>query len=129
MSLYSQNILEHYKDPVNKWKIEGPSIQSTSANRSCWDEITVYIVVQNEIIKELKFEWVWCAISMATADILAEELVWSNVNEISLMWLADIEDLVGIKMWANRIKCALLALEAIKSWIKTKTNKSDSQSI
>ena len=115
MSLYSQNILEHYKYPQNKGKMKTFDSSSENMNRSCWDSIIVYIKIwDNNLLEKIKFEWDGCAISMATASILSEELIWLEKEEILKLNIKDIEELLWTNIWANRINCALLALGAIK---------------
>ena len=122
MSIYSQNILEHYKSQKNKWVIKNADHVHENINRSCWDEITIYIKVnkKEESIEEIKFEWHWCAISMWVASMISEELVWLKIEDVEALWLNDIEDIVWIKIWANRIKCALLAIDTIKKALQSK---------
>lgn len=121
MSIYSQIILEHYKYPQNKGEILDPDCELENINRSCWDEIKVYIKLDEDekIVQDIKFEWTGCAISMATASLLSEELIWLKKKEVFLLELKDIEDLIWTKIWANRIKCALLALGAIQACLKS----------
>lgn len=120
MSIYSQNILEHYKSPKNKKKMSKPDIKEENINRSCWDSIIVYIKMNDDknTIKSMTFEWQWCSISMATASILTEELLWMTKEEILNLELKDIEEILWINVWANRIKCALLALNTVKECLK-----------
>lgn len=118
MSIYSQNILEHYKYPQNKCEMISPDHTCENTNRSCWDSIVVYLKIEWDKINEIKFTWNWCAISMATASILSEELIWMTKEEILKLKLEDIEELIQVKIWANRIKCALLAISAIQECLK-----------
>ncbi len=120
MSLYSQIILEHYKYPQNKGKIDIPDCELENVNRSCWDEIIVYLKLDKnkKKIKEIKFEASGCAISVATASLLSEELIWIDVKEVFKMEIVDIEELLWTKIWANRIKCAVLALRTIQECLK-----------
>ena len=118
MSIYSQNILEHYKNPQNKKRMDDADISEENANRSCWDQIKVYLKIKDNKLEKLSFEWDWCAVSMASASILTEELIWMKAKEVLLLWLEDIQDMLWIEVWANRIKCSLLALESLQKGIK-----------
>lgn len=121
MSIYSQNIIEHYKFPQNKRKMKNFHSKKENINRSCWDSIVIYLKMEddNETIKQITFEWNWCSISMATASILSDELIWMKRLEVLSLELKDIENILWINIWANRIKCAMLSLSTIKECLKS----------
>ena len=120
MSIYSQNILEHYKEPQNKWRLETCDCEKKQVNRSCGDQITVFVKLTGnwEEIEKVTFDWEGCAISIAAASMLSEELPWMKVEKVLKLWLEEIKDLLWVEIWANRIKCSLLALETIQSCLK-----------
>lgn len=120
MSIYSQNIIEHYKFPQNKKRMNNCDYKWENINRSCWDSITIYLKLEKDkdTIKSITFEWDWCSVSMATASILSEELVWMKKDDILWLKLKNIEEFLWISIWANRIKCALMALNIIQDGLK-----------
>ena len=118
MSIYSQNILEHYKEPQNKGKIENCDCEKKQVNRSCWDQIKIFLKYDWDKIEKFTFEWEGCAISIASASMLTEELPWMSKEEILKLWLEDVKDLLWVEIWANRIKCAILALETVQDCLK-----------
>ncbi len=119
MSIISQNILEHYKYPKNKKEMGNPDAVAESVNRSCWDSVKMFVKFEKDkkTIKEISFVWNWCSVSIACASMLTEELIWESVANIDKIELNDIEEMLWIKIWANRIKCATLALNTIKEAI------------
>ena len=122
MSIYTQNILEHFKSPQNKGIILGAQIDEENVNRSCWDRVRVYAELKGEMISDIKFEWDWCAISMASCSMLTDEIKWMKTAEVMKLKLEDVEDMLWVKVWANRIKCAMLCLETLQHWISSHLN-------
>lgn len=84
-------------------------------NTSCGDAVTVYLTVENDVITDIHFEAEGCAISIAAASMLSEELKGKSVNEIAALDAEYVQDLIGIKLSISRVKCAHMPLEAIQS--------------
>lgn len=118
MSIYSQNILEHYKNPSNFWEKKDCDCIKSQENRSCWDTVKIFLDFDWKSVKKMQFSWKWCAISMACSSILSEEIIWMSFDEVLKLKLEDIEDMIWLKLWVWRIKCWTLALETLKSAVK-----------
>ena len=61
--IYREMILDHYRNPRNKGKIEEPDIRINDSNPLCGDEISIDLKVEGDIIKDIKFDGRGCAIS------------------------------------------------------------------
>jgi len=70
--IYREMILDHYRNPRNKGKIEEPDIRINDSNPLCGDEISIDLKVEGDIIKDIKFDGRGCAISQASASMLTE---------------------------------------------------------
>ena len=115
MSIYTQNIIEHYKNPQNKYVMKNSDISLENINRSCWDQVKVYLKIKNNIVNKISYDWDWCSISVSACSMLSEELIWMTITEIMELSLVDVQGMLWVSVWANRIKCALLCLDTIKS--------------
>ena len=113
MDMYQQNIIDHYKNPENAGKLDVATFTKHLANTSCGDEITVYMKVKSDIIENIKFEGIGCAISIASADILYSYLKGRDISEIKKIDLEYIKKLIGIEVSPGRSKCALLGKDAL----------------
>lgn len=112
--LYREAILDHYKHPRRKGHLENPDIQAHEYNPFCGDEVTIELNVENGSVSNATFDGRGCAISQATASMLMEDIVGTSVEEIE-KWDKDfVLDMLGIEIGPVRMKCALLALNAIK---------------
>ena len=113
MNIYRELILEHYKNPHNFGTIKSPSRRTVISNPSCGDRIELDIVFTKDRVKDIKFRSQGCAISQAAASLLTD-YVWGKAkNDLKKIDKDFMIKLLGIELGPNRIKCALLPLEAL----------------
>lgn len=117
--LYRENIMDHYKSPRNFGKLEGADIVFNDYNPLCGDEVTLYVKTGSDQIKEVKFEGRGCALSMASASILTEELNGKSLSEVRTLTQEAVLKMVGVDVSPSRIKCVMLALSALKKGMIT----------
>jgi len=113
VSLYRQHILDLYKNPHNFGKIEGATHEQRVHNPLCGDDITIQLIIKEDMVEDIHFTGTGCAISMAAASILTDKVKGMKVEEIKNMKAQDILEAVNIPLGPVRIKCALLSLEAV----------------
>ena len=113
-NLYSQQIIELYKNPNNFGELENATHEYHEFNPLCGDEIIVQLIIENNKVKDIKFQGHGCAISIASASLLTDKIKNTNIKEIKKLNFEDIKKLLGIDITYQRIKCATLALEAVK---------------
>ena len=118
MALYSEIILDHYKNPQNKSRLVKPTKKAESYNALCGDKLKIYIKISKGKISEAKFDGEGCAISQASADMLTEKLIGKTTAQIKKLTPKDIYKMLGIEISPGRVKCALLSLETAKKAIK-----------
>lgn len=132
-TLYRQVIMDHYKYPRNRGKLDSLTVEMN--NPTCGDRIMLYLQLEDDHIKDVKFEGEGCSISMASASMMTQAIKGKPVEEALKMWkffskmmvgenidvgeldLADIEALQGVSKFPARIKCATLAWEAMEKGI------------
>jgi nitrogen fixation NifU-like protein len=112
-----QVILDNYKNPQNRGTPNMYDRTAFSANRSCGDEITVFLKIKDDKIAQINYEIRGCALSTASASILSEELKGETLNEILELDESFVQDLLGTELSINRVKCGMLPLEAIQKAI------------
>lgn len=125
MDLYAENILEHYRNPRNKWVVGSGQwvVTHTEKNPTCGDELTVGLNIKNGVIKEIAWEGTGCAISQAGMSMLAEELGGKTTDEIDAMKKDNMYTLLGVPIGPRRFKCALLGLHTLKNAIRKSAKK------
>jgi len=117
-TLYSKHILELYKNPSNFGILKNPTNFHTEYNSICGDEITVNLIVKNNVVKDAKFSGSGCAISLVSASLLTSKIRGMKIEAIKKMNKDDIKELFKTKINNSRIKCVLLPLEAVKKALK-----------
>lgn len=117
MDLYREEILDHYKNPRNFGKLEAPDRVGRAANSLCGDLVEMQLKLDGDVIKDVKFRGVGCAISTAAASMLTEKVKGKKIDEVKGWGQERMLGMLGISVSPTRLKCALLPLEALhKSW-------------
>ena len=129
---YKEIVLDHYQRPRNRGELSGADLEEYLNNPLCGDEVTVYANLRDSEIAEVAFVGRGCAISQASASMLAERLQGKSREEaeaeveafLEMMRteeneeLGDLAALKGIIQTPNRIRCATLAWDAFKRGLK-----------
>ena len=117
MSLYQEIVLDHYRNPRNASLLKDATNTIELNNPLCGDVITLTIKEENGVIADLGYEANGCAISVASASLLSEYAIGKTKDELKKLDKDFIIELIGIELSPNRIKCALLPLEALSKVI------------
>lgn len=117
-NIYRQQIIELYRNPENFGSLENATHSASLDNPVCGDEINVYLVVEENKVKDVKFKGNGCAISMASASLLTEKIKGMDVEDVKNLSKDDLLELLGIRLNPSRIKCVLLSLDAVKEALK-----------
>lgn len=114
--MYQENILDHYKSPHNFGKIENATVHHHEKNPLCGDELDMYFVFDgNKRIADVKVYPRGCAISVASASMLSDEIKGKKIDEVKNMGKGQILEMLGIPISPVRLKCALLPLDTLKN--------------
>ena len=114
--LYRDIIIDHYKNPIHKGRIEKSDYTFEDENPLCGDHIQIEIKVDaNQKVIDAKFDGQGCAISISAADLLLDSIIGKSVEELKTLSKKDILDLLGIDLSPVRLKCALLFLKVLKA--------------
>lgn len=113
--IYREIILDHYRNPRNKGKIQNADVSIHDSNPLCGDEIDIHLKVEGDKIKDIKFEGRGCAISQASASMLTEMVLNKPLTSVKNLTKDDILENIGLtSLGPARIKCALLSLKVLK---------------
>lgn len=108
--MYNETITYYSKTPPNKWVLESYDISFWEENRTCGDDLKVYIKIENNIIKAWSFQWDTAIITTACASIFWESIIWLKIEEIFNFWYNYIEELVGMPISERRKQASVLWL-------------------
>lgn len=131
-ALYQEMILDHYRKPRNKGELADADASIPMKNPLCGDEITLHVKFEGDSIGDVKFSGRGCSISQASASMMTQlvkgrhlgdvdalrtrfrELVMGDQTAQSDASLGSLRALGGVSKFPARVKCALLAWNALE---------------
>jgi len=131
-ALYQEMILDHYRRPRNKGEIENPDETIVMKNPLCGDEITIQVRYEGDQVADVGFVGRGCSISQASASMMTQlikgkkreeidtlrtrfrDMVMGNESNASDSSLGSLRALSGVSKFPARVKCALLAWNALE---------------
>jgi len=112
--IYSEMILECYRNPKNFGTLSNPDISFKDYNPSCGDVIQIDLKINNNQICDACFSGSGCAISRVCADLILSHIKEKGINDIKDIKNSDVINMLGIELSPMRLKCALLPLKVLK---------------
>ena len=125
--LYQQVILDHNKKPRNFGKLETANHSAEGFNPLCGDQLTVYLNLEDDAVKEISFEGSGCAISKAAASMMTQAVKGKSKQEAEQLFsefhgmvtgdmdeettangLGNLKIFSGVREFPVRVKCASL---------------------
>ncbi len=135
--LYTGALMEHNAHPDYKYELEDATCSHDGINASCGDEMTLYLKLDGDTIEEASFTGHGCAVSQASADIMAELITGESIEEakrLSGLFIGMIQgrelsddeqedldeafELQTISKMPSRVKCAELAWRTLNGIIE-----------
>ncbi len=117
MALYTDTVMDHFMHPRNVGEIENPSGVGEVGNAKCGDIMKMYLDIENDVIKDVKFETFGCGSAIASSSMATEMIKGKTVEQALAISNKDVVDALG-GLPAYKLHCSVLAEEAIKSAIK-----------
>ncbi len=138
-AILRQIIMDHYQYPRNKSLVVDPNYHKIHmASESCIDDFTIQVLIENEVIQDIRYDGIGCTISTAALSILSELLKGKSQNEALEIIdeyyamiheadyhkekLAEAVVFANVGKQANRIKCATIGANGIKMLVKGEVN-------
>lgn len=125
--LYQQVILDHNKKPRNFQKLAGANRMSEGFNPLCGDQLTVYMLMDDGVVRDLSFVGTGCAISKAAASMMTQAVKGKTREEAQVLFkefhrmvtgeldeeaeanhLGRLKIFAGVRDYPARVKCASL---------------------
>ena len=117
MALYTNTVMDHFMHPRNVGEIKDPSGVGEVGNAKCGDIMKMYLDIENDVIKDVKFETFGCGSAIASSSMATEMIKGKTVEEALAITNKDVVDALG-GLPAHKLHCSVLAEEAIKSDVK-----------
>lgn len=132
--LYQQVILDHNKSPRNFGVLEGANRSQEGYNPLCGDHLHVHLHLEGDVIQDIKFEGLGCAISKASASLMTAAVKGKSTAEAETIFeqfhqmvttppdepvnseeLGKLAVFAGVREFPMRVKCATLAWHTMKA--------------
>ncbi len=114
MALYSEKVMDHFRNPRNVGVIEDANGIGEVGNAKCGDIMKMYLKIEDGIVKDVKFETFGCGSAIASSSMATELIMGQPVSEVrKLTNKAVAEALDGLPDY--KMHCSVLAEEAIRS--------------
>ena len=124
MALYSEKVMDHFRNPRNVGIIEDADGVGEVGNAKCGDIMKMYLKIEDDIIKDVKFETFGCGSAIASSSIATELIKGKPVSEArQLTNKAVAEALDGLPDY--KMHCSVLAQEAIESALQDYESKKE----
>lgn len=132
--MYREVILSHAQQPHHCGKLPGATGCVERENTSCGDAITLCAIIQDDILVDMRYESQGCAISIASASMMTDALIGATTRDAAeflanfrafliehtelMPALEELDALEGVRQFPARIKCALLAWQALEDILR-----------
>ena len=114
MALYSEKVMDHFRNPRNVGVIENANGIGEVGNAKCGDIMKMYLLIEDDIVKDVKFETFGCGSAIASSSMATEMIKGKPLSEVrELTNKAVAEALDGLPDY--KMHCSVLAEEAIKN--------------
>ena len=105
---------DHFESSEFRGRLENPSNCQTILNRTCGDQVTLDLIIENDSILDAAFEAQGCLISQAAASILCEFIQGQSVEQLKQFDAPSMLKQIRIPLSPRRMQCGLLAFQALK---------------
>ncbi|HKR39236.1 Fe-S cluster assembly sulfur transfer protein SufU [Paraburkholderia sp. EG287A] len=135
--LYQETIFDHYRRPRNCHTVPGATHSAEGYNPLCGDRVTLYLRIEDGVVKDAGFEGAGCAIATASASLMTEALKGRTQAEVEALFerfhamatapsdrpasaegLGKLAVLAGVREFPARIKCATLAWHTLHAALR-----------
>ena len=132
--LYQELIIDHSRRPRNFGAIDGADRVAEGFNPLCGDRVTIFLKLENDLVREVKFQGSGCAISTASASLLTEAVKGKTREEAEALFekfhalvtgkapagaeLGKLAVFSGVSEFPARVKCASLVWHTLRSALK-----------
>ncbi len=135
-AMYQELILDHYRRPRNKGELEGEHKTVAMKNPLCGDEVYLHLSLEDDRVNGISFTGRGCSISQAAASMITQavkgktsdeaeslgaryrEMIMGNADAAQDKSLGQLRALSGVSKFPARVKCALLAWNALEEGLK-----------
>lgn len=118
---FTAKTLDYAKNPRNQGEIETPTAVGEVSNPDCGDSTKIYLVVEDGVIKDIKFETFGCAAAVASSSMLTEMVKGKTIEEAYQVTEHAVADELG-GLPEKKMHCSMVGVEALRKAITNYRN-------
>jgi nitrogen fixation NifU-like protein len=115
--MHGERLLDHFRNPRNVGELPPPAIVVDVENPICGDTLRLSVLLETDIVAEVRFKTRGCTASIATSSALTEWLISRRVPELRALQADQVEELVGGLIPESK-HAAVLCVDAVKALLK-----------
>ena len=120
--VYTNKVLQHFKKPHNQGAIKDADAVGIMGNPVCGDVMKIYLKIEKNKVKDIKFETLGCAAAIAVSSALTDLVKGKTLATALKIEKDDIVDSLG-GLPTSKIHCSMLGVEALKKAIREYSEK------
>ncbi len=117
MALYSEKVMDHFRNPRNVGAIENADGVGEVGNAKCGDIMKIYLKIEDEVVTDVKFETFGCGSAIASSSMATEMIKGKPVSEVLKLTNRAVTEALG-GLPAHKVHCSVLAEEAVRAAVK-----------
>lgn len=114
---YTEEVMEHYRNPKNVGKIDNADAVGEAGSLTCGDALKIYLKIENDIVTDAKFQTFGCGSAVASSSILTEMIIGKPLDEVRKITNKDIADQLG-GLPPEKMHCSVMGHEALENALK-----------
>lgn len=114
--MYTEKVMDHFTNPRNVGEIENPDGVGEVGNAKCGDIMRIYLDVEGDIIKDVKFKTFGCGAAVATSSMVTEMVKGKSLDEAMVISNAAVAEALG-GLPPAKMHCSNLAADALHAAI------------
>ena len=119
MLMFQEELMDHYRFPRNKCRMDDADFSADDNNPSCGDRVSIQGKIQGDVLAQACFQAEGCILSQATASLLLEACYKKPIKEILALSHDDVLRMIGMQVGPTRAKCALFSLHVLRYGLTT----------
>ena len=120
--MYTEKVMDHFANPRNVGELENPDGVGEVGNAKCGDIMRIYLDIEGDIIKDVKFKTFGCGAAVATSSMVTEMVKGKTIDEAMVISNAAVAEALG-GLPATKMHCSNLAADALHKAIEDYRDK------
>lgn len=122
LTQYNKKVMQHFMHPKNMGEIKNPDGVGEVGNAKCGDVMKIYIKVDKNKIKDIKFKTFGCAAAIASTSMMTELVKGKTIEQALKVKMKDVAEALG-GLPCIKMHCSALATEALKKAVDNYNGK------